>query len=405
MAENSKPIIHPPEEILYPSFGKRDYQLILLWLLENNDVCTWAELSRDVNKSTLSIYLARLKAKGFIVKSRYNQYRITPAGKEKFYALSQEKTYDNKLNIPPNIMLTRHIYDDLILWMVYNNNSCRWANFIDKPLAINQSSLSKAIRRLVDKQFISKTDKVYQITYLGKEEYADILRNYHLGLQYILEEESRRITKLTDSALAFFEKYHIPDPTIRFRFLQNLLKLPYDPVAQQLDQEEFWKILLFLALNHPTHHSELISAATFAQKYSIDKVILDYHILQIVKKQIYPTKFFQLPISEEKIAFFQENEKLEKILRAEVEEYITKFTYLTKLHENHEEESPITMETTFNGILADICASAFDPVFESPLRFFLPDYVTYLTYKTERESTSSESLKWKPIETRDPRAK
>lgn len=401
MAENGKLIIHPPEEILYPSFGKRDYQLILLWLLENNNVCTWADLSRDINKSTLSIYLARLKANNFIVKSQYNQYCITPAGKEKFYALSQEKTYDNKLNTPPEILMTRHIYDDIILWMVYNNNSCRWADFIDRPLAINQSSLSKAIRRLMDKQYISKTDKIYQITYLGKEEYADVLRNYNLNLQYILEEESRRITKLTKKALTFFKKYNISDHTVHFRFLQNLLKLSYDPVKLQLDQEEYWKILLFLALNHPANHSVLISPANFAQKYAIDKVILDYHILQIVKKQIFLTKFFQLPLSEGKMAYFQENEKLEKILRAVVEEYITRFTYLNKLHDSQEGESPVTMEATFNGILVDICdssASTFDPVFESSLRFFLPDYVTYLTYKTERESASSESLKWKPIE-------
>ncbi|MHA1745349.1 MAG: hypothetical protein ACTSWW_05080 [Promethearchaeota archaeon] len=379
---NPNNINYPPDELLHPRYGKRDYILIILWLLENNEVCTWSELSRDINKSTLSIYLNRLKAKNFIEKSQYNQYQITLAGKEEFYELSSNKIMDgNKLNFPPQIMLNRHIYDDIILWMVYNNNSCRWADLIDRPLAINQSSLSKAIRRLLDKQFIEKNDKRYQITFLGKEEYADILRNYNLDLRYKLKEESRRIARLTKKALAFLIQFQcqIVDSEVKFRFLRNLLILPYDRVEQQLDQEDFWKILLFLAINHPGNHAALISAEAFAQEYEIDKVILDFHVLQIVKKQIYPTKFFQLSLSlfGDKIAYFQENEKLGKILSAAVEEHFTQFAYLNKLHEDLEEASPLTLEATTERILTDICGptSVFDPVFESSLRLFLPDYV------------------------------
>ena len=298
-------INYPPAEILSPSYSKPDYELILLWLLNNNETCTWSDLIKIIKKSTLSNYLTKLKVKDFIVKSKFNQYRITSEGKEHYYALSKEKSDTKKLNFPPKIILNRRIYADLILWMVYNNTSCKWSNFTDSPLSINQSSLSKAIRKLIDNDFITKSDKVYQITYFGKEEYADILSNYNLDQQYILEEESRRITKLTKKALSFFAKNQITNQKIRYRFLQNILKLPYDRVKQNLDQEEdFWKILLFLALNHPTSHSDLISVANFAKKYNIEKVILDFHILQIVKKQIYPTKFFRLQLTEEKCAYF-----------------------------------------------------------------------------------------------------
>ncbi|MHA1561961.1 MAG: hypothetical protein ACTSPA_07515 [Promethearchaeota archaeon] len=379
-------INYPPSEILQPSYGKPDYELIILWFLNNNEICTWTDLIKIIKKSTLSNYLSKLKTKNFIVKSQFNQYSITPTGKEKFYELSEDKSYKRKQNFPPKIILNKRIYDDLVLWMVYNNNSCRWANFTDRPLSINQSSLSKAIRRLIDNQYISKNDKEYQITYLGKEEYAKILGKYNLDKQSILEEESRRITKLTKKALTFFAEYQITDNDIRFRFLHNVIKLPYDRVKQNLEKEEdFWKILLFLALNHPTCHSDLISTENFAIKYNIEKVFLDFHVLQIVEKNIYPTKFFKLQVDDEKCAYFQENEKLEKILHAMVEEYITKFTYLNKLHEDLSKESPsLTLEATVDIILEDICDSIFHPSFKKPLRFFLPDYITYLAYKIER---------------------
>ena len=399
-------INYPPSEILQPSYGKPDYELIILWLLSNNEICTWTDLIKIIKKSTLSNYLTKLKNKNFIVKSKFNQYSITSSGKEKYYQLSEEKSYKKKLNFPPKIILNKRIYDDLVLWMVYNNNSCRWANFTDNPLSINQSSLSKAIRRLIDNQFISKNDKVYQITYIGKEEYAKILGKYNLDQQSILEEESRRISKLTKKALAFFTEYQITDNDIRFRFLHNVIKLPYDRVKQNLeDEEDFWKILLFLALNHPTNHSELISTENFAIKYNIEKIFLDFHVLQIVEKNFFHVKFFKIQVDDEKSAYFQENEKLERILHAMVEEHITKFTYLNKLHEDLSKDSySLTMEDTVKFILEDICVSIFHPSFKKALKFFLPEYITYLAYKIERgykmggNFDTLESLIWQDIQ-------
>jgi tetratricopeptide (TPR) repeat protein len=379
-------INYPPDEILHPSYGKPDYSLIILWLLKNNETCTWSDLIKIIKKSTLSNYLSKLKTKNFIEKAQFNQYCITLKGKEQFHAISKEKSDTNKINIPPKIILTKRIYDDLVLWMVYNNNSCKWADFTGSPLSINQSSLSKTIRRLIENQYIEKIDKVYQITYFGKEEYADVLTKYNLDQQYILEEESRRITKLTKNALAFFAKHHISDNKVKFHFLQNILKLPYDRVEQSLNREDFWKILLFLALNHPTRQATLITTANFALKYNIEQVILDFHILQIVKKKIYPTKFFQLG-SDGKSTYFQENEKLEKMLRAVVEEFITEFTYLNNLDTDlHSRTASLTMETAVTAILEEISGSLFHPSLKQPLKLFLPDYITFLAYKFERKN-------------------
>ena len=54
------PINFPPEEVIKPIFGKKDFELIILWMLNNNEVCTWANLKKLVKPSTLSIYLKNL---------------------------------------------------------------------------------------------------------------------------------------------------------------------------------------------------------------------------------------------------------------------------------------------------------------------------------------------------------
>ena len=56
--------------------------------------------------------------------------------------------------------------------------------------------------------------------------------------------------------------------------------------------------------------------------------------MEIVEKEIYPIKFFTLKTEDDKVYYFQVNEKLEKILSALVEDYITKYTYLDKLYTN-----------------------------------------------------------------------
>ena len=38
----------PPKEVIKPIFGKKDFELIILWMLSNNEVCTWANLKELV---------------------------------------------------------------------------------------------------------------------------------------------------------------------------------------------------------------------------------------------------------------------------------------------------------------------------------------------------------------------
>jgi len=381
------PINFPPEEVKKPIFGKTDFELIILWMVNNNEFCTWANLKELVKPSTLSIYLKNLQKAELIIKKEFNNYSITSKGKDRFYELSQSKNTKRKLNFPPDKILYRRNYDHWILWMVYNNNFCKWADFLNEPLSINNSSLSKNINLLIEDGFVRKENKSYRITQLGKSEYSNMLREYDLDRQSILEEESKRIQENTKKTLKFFKKNKISEEEIRFRFLNNLLRLPYERVKSNLESEEdFHKILLYLSMNHPTQYTNSISTAKFALKYGIELVTLEYYLHQIVEKNIYPTKFFKLNVDSDEIYYLQANEKLEHILNAIVEEHITKFTYLNKLYEEERDKRYSTsLDSTIDAILKETCDNFFKEGLREALRKFLPDYIKYLAYKVEKE--------------------
>ncbi len=380
-------INYPPEEIIKPIFGKPNYEFIILWILNNNEVCTWANLKNQVKHSTLSIYLKRLKERGYIEKISFNKYKITSKGKDRYYELSQARQKKRKLSYPPKVIRRRRNYDHWILWMVYNNNYCKWSDFLEPPLSINQSSLSKNLNSLLDKEFVRKEEKEYRITRLGKTEYSNMLRLYDLDRQSVLEEEGKRIKEITKRTINFFEEYKIKDNDIKFRFLNNKLKLPYEKVKSILDNEdEYDKVLLYLSINHPNRFPHYVSPEEFSKKYDINQVKLNFVILRIVEENIFPIKFFKLDLADGKMFYFQVNEKLERLLNAIVEDHITKFSYLNNLYEEQPgETSPLTMENIVSAILDDICDTVFNNGLRESLEGFLPAYINYLAYKMERE--------------------
>ncbi|MFW9822498.1 MAG: hypothetical protein ACFFE4_06165, partial [Candidatus Thorarchaeota archaeon] len=251
---------YPPDEVLKPVIGKPNWEYIILWMLSNNKVCSWSQLKEKVNRSTLSNYLKKLKRDGYVIKSEYNEYQITPKGRERYYELGQLKRGGRKLSYPPKVILSRRNYDHWILWMVYNNNNCKWADFLDEPLSINQSSLSKNLNDLISRNLVRKEEKEYTITQLGKSEYSSMLTLYDLDRQSILEEESKRITELTQKTLIFFKEFDIKERDTQFRFLNSVLKLDYSKIKNVLrSEEDFHKILLFLSINHPNEYPNYIT--------------------------------------------------------------------------------------------------------------------------------------------------
>ncbi|MFX1363640.1 MAG: tetratricopeptide repeat protein [Promethearchaeota archaeon] len=390
-------INYPPEEILNPSMEVRqNIEHIILWMLRNNEVVEWSDFKDkpvDISQSTLSYYLKSLMLDEYVEKVERGVYKITSKGEERYNKLSKVKK-ERKLNYPPKAITNTRNYDHWILWMVYNNTFCKWSDFIDEPLKINQSSLSKNLNELQKREIIKKEDKEYRITQKGKSGYSRMLKLYDLDRQSILDEESHRIEEITKKTIRFFENYHIEDGDIKFRFLNNVLKLPFANLKGSLDSEEqFNKVLLYLSMNHPNQYPFYISIKDFSEEYQIDRLDLEFNIRKIVEKNVYPVKFFHLVVDEDKIYYFQANEKIEKVLSAITEDYITKFTYLNKLYENSPNgASKLSLSHTIESILAEICNNLFNDELKDALRTFLPEYIKYLAYRIESEGKLIDTL-------------
>ncbi|KKK45250.1 hypothetical protein LCGC14_0779560 [marine sediment metagenome] len=384
-------IKYPPEAILNPSaLEKKDFEHIILWMLFNNEECEWSGFTQEplaLRLSTLSKYLSLLKGRNYVENISRGHYRITSEGRKRYLELSTSRGKGRKLSYPPAVIRRRRNYDHWILWMVYNNNHCKWADFLAEPLSINQSSLSKNINILKEKNLIIKDNKVYRITRSGKVEYSRILKGYNLDRQSILDEESKRIEEVTKKTIKFFEKYNIKNEDTQFRFLANVLKLDYSRVESMLkNEEDFDKILLFISTNHPDQYPSYISQEKFSNKYQIKESKLEYYIDEIVENNIFPIKFFKFSMPPDMDFYFQENERLEIILRAITEDHITRLTYLNKLFSR-----TLDISSTLDLILDDICKTLFEEDLRDSLRDFLPNYINYLAYKIETKRDLIES--------------
>ncbi|MFX1585732.1 MAG: hypothetical protein ACFFDL_14375, partial [Promethearchaeota archaeon] len=67
----SKGLIYPPEDVLKPSLIEKNYELIILWMLNRNESCGWSDFTAYMDnqlipESTLSTYLNTLKGEGYI---------------------------------------------------------------------------------------------------------------------------------------------------------------------------------------------------------------------------------------------------------------------------------------------------------------------------------------------------
>jgi len=374
---------YPSDEILNPSkLQRRNYDHIILWMLANNESCEWSNFEQkpiEIPISTLSRHFTKLIFKGYIEKYSRGQYRITPEGKKRFNELSKERKTKRVLSYPPDAILKRgRNYLHWILWMVYNNGFCKRSDFLEEPFSINQSSLSKSLSYLIQKGLLINENRRYLITQSGKAEYSKILQLYNLDRQTILEEERKRIDEITTKTKLFFDNFNITDNRVKFRFLNNVLKLDYSKVNGILKEEEdFHKILLFLSINHPDFYPDYLSFEEFSRFYEIKKRTLDFWVNEIVESDLYDLQFFKLDISSDKHYYFHSDEKLEKILRAITEEHIAANKYLEKFVDLRD------MNSVVDDILNEICEILFHAHFRKSLRAFLPRYIKYLAYKIE----------------------
>ena len=383
---------YPPEGIITPMKINKDFEYIILWMLYNNDHCTWSEFkSKPVNISpaTLSKYLNILISNGLIEKEKKGEYRITSEGRMQYAELQVKGSLETSLNYPPEVITKTREYDHWIIWMLYNNAYCKWSDFIEPPLSINQSSLSKNLNLLLDKDFIEKNNREYRVTRAGELEYFKMLKKYDLDRQSILDEESKRVEVITDKVGKFFDEYEIADDEIRYRFLNMVLRLDYTKVEATLSDEiDFDKILLFLSINHPDNYPNYIKAKDFALEYDIKLTTLNFFIEKIVEDKLYAIKFFKLNVDNKITYYIQAEERLEKMLSVIIEDYIRKFTYLSKFQKkNGDQYSPPDINLLLDDVIKDLCSDLFHEDLKPSLRKFLVEYIEHLAYKFETEKS------------------
>jgi len=381
---------YPPQEIINPSgIEKKDFEYIILWMLNNNEECNWSvflEKPLEISLATLSKYMNIIITNGYAEKKSKGVYRVTSEGRKRYFDLRFKDSFERKLRYPPEIILNKRNYNHTILWMLFNNEYCKWSDFLEKPLSINHHSLSKNLNLLIKKGFVESVNMEYRITKSGELKYSKMLKAYHLDYQTILEEDVERIEDIKKKVKSFFEKCEIDDE-IKIIFLDLVNHLDYTKIENLLPSEEdFYKILLFFSLNHPNKYPEYILPEDFSQKYDIKLGTLNYFIQNIVEEDLYPIKFFKIAVDGSGY-YFREEEKFEKMLYLIIDENIEKFSYLNKLESDiPDEQKKIQTINLFENILCDIGNKLFDIKIKSSILGFLQEYIRFLYSKFQKSA-------------------
>jgi len=306
------------------------------------------------------------------------------------FDLRFKDSLDRKLRYPPELILNKRNYDHTILWMLYNNEYCKWKDFLEKPISINNNSLTKNLNLLIKKGFVKTENQEYRITKTGESQYSKILKKYDLDYQTILEGEIKRIEDIKEKTNVFLEKYEIKDDEVKIIFLDLFNHLDYSKSENLISsKEDFYKILLFFSFNHPTRYPEIILSEEFSLKFNIKIPTLNFFIQNIVEENLYGIKFFNLSLNGNMSYFFRVDGKFEKMLNLIVNENLTKFSFLYNLEPNiPNEEKNLQTVSLIENIVEDVCIKLFDQEIRPYFTKFLPEYVQYLFTKFQRRDHS-----------------
>ena len=374
MKQPENNIRFPPKEIYTPSgIEKKDFEFIILWMLNNNEKCNWSNfLDEPLNFSlaTLSKYMNQLIADGYVDKVSKGVYKITPEGQKRYINKGFKDSYERKLRYPPQVILNTRNYNHIILWMLNNNEFCKWTDFLEKPLSINNHSLSKSLNLLIEKGAVINEKMEYRITKKGVIKYTKMLKKYHLDYQTLIEEEIEKLEDIKMEVSEFLKKYDIYDKGIEVIFIDLINHLEFEKIETVLpSKEDFFKILLFFSMNHPQRYPKYISSSDFSANYNIDPAILNFFIKSLVEENYFKLQIFNLRINEERIYYFRENEKFEKLLRLIIEENIEKFSYLKKLQPDLlEEQKMVQTYELLDNIEDEVCDKLFNRELKSILK-------------------------------------
>ena len=170
--------------------------------------------------------------------------------------------------------------------------------------------------------------------------------------------------------------------------------MDYEKVKPLLkDEETFYKIILFLSINHPDQYPDFISTKDFSKTYKVKNTTLDYYIDEISEGKIYLLRFFKLKLPSGEQYYFQSDGRVERMLRVITENQITKVSYLDRLFSKQTKNvTAIDMKTIINDISDKCCEFLFNRDLKASLRELLTEYIRYLAYKIETKTKLKETF-------------
>lgn len=394
-------IIYPTHKII----GKeRNKEFLILWMLLNNSNCGWRDFldkRLEISQSSLSNNLRKLGDNNYIKKiekiiegRKKKLYEITEAGKLRYEEiLVKKKTQERPINYPPDKYLLLGDNEINILYMLHNNPSCRWKDFLNTSFKINQSVLSRILKFFESQNLVEKVKDedsrfdVYQITEKGTSEYIARLKSYKLDRQSILDEQSKSILEILETSKDLFNSFEIPNDNVKFRLLNNILTIDTTKLQGiSCSDDDFKKIIYFISLNHPEEYPNYTNPENFSKKHKIDLITLKFFLNEIVDKNLYGATFFKLIITSNKVYYFQAGEEFEKILRAIIINAIKKIGFLGVENEIEKtKEKPLNLVRIQKEVIEKLNKGYFHNSLKNPLINFLPDYIEYLKFKIEKK--------------------
>ena len=289
--------------------------------------------------------------------------------------------------------IERESNEDLILFALGFYNSLKREEFIndnDKLRRINKNTFHKYVKELIRNNWVNRRKEgklsIYYITPLGRQELSRRLKFYDLDFESILLLENKKIQDSINSITKFFQKYYITNVELKIEFMDLIKEIPHEKLSNIFIEIKFYKLLLFLVLNHPRFYPEYtISVENFRNKYNIERLDsieeilteadISIFIQKIIIENFYNIKFFKIELENtQENLFFRKNSEYGRIVETTIESNYRKLYYLKNLEDFFLNDSKLNeVDENILTILIDKY-KLFHPDLKNSLPSLLDDY-------------------------------
>jgi hypothetical protein len=249
-----------------------------------------------------------------------------------------KNVYPDKI---PKKILEKNYVDDILLYALNAYGPLQKKEFNQ----INKTTFYKYLNRLMEKGFITSNRQgkiaFYDITPKGQIELLKKLEIYKLDFETLIELEKKRIKSQISKLKPFFDLYKITDDVLKIDFLYLKNELTFDKSLSIFSDEQINKLLLFIVINHPkffNNPDKIISIEDFIDEYNISsegilsKTDVDMFIQEVIKKNRYGEKIYEVKFDEKVKLYFRANSQLGRYFETTILYHLRDLNHLKSLH-------------------------------------------------------------------------